>query len=461
MKRLFEPIDNASLIFFRIVFAVLGFIDIAISWGYKHLYKREFEPDGFQFRYYGFEWVDPLPEPFMNLSFVVILLAAIGILLGWRYRLCTTIFAIGFTYTFLLEKAYYLNHGYLFCVLSFMMIFLPAHTGLSQDVISGRVKRQNQIACWPIFLLCFSMGIVYFFGGIAKINIDWLNARPLIYWLENKSDLFIIGPLIAQDWVAWGMSYGGLFLDLFVVLLLINRKLRIWGLLFVLFFHFVNLLVFSIGIFPFLSVALTLLFFDPDFPRVIWNRLSSRFGLFRRIEDWWSQKTVHVPIQAIDQPTTRNKTIITYLIIGYGLMHVLLPLRHWYFPGTPAWTEEGHRYSWRMMLRSKRGYGTFKVVDNKTGEEFKERPKNYLNSRQKRKMLTHPDMILQYAHFLRDKYLEEGHESVSVYANIKCKLNGRAYQVFIDPEIDLAQVEWSYTRPSEWIVPFEWTEALD
>ena len=75
--------------------------------------------------------------------------------------------------------------------------------------------------------------------------------------------------------------------------------------------------------------------------------------------------------------------------------------------------------------------------------------KDYLSKKRLRKMRTHPDMILQFAHFLRDKYEEEGVANVEIYADIKAKLNGRVYQDFIDKEANLAEIEWSFFEHSD------------
>ena len=135
--------------------------------------------------------------------------------------------------------------------------------------------------------------------------------------------------------------------------------------------------------------------------------------------------------------------------------HVLFPLRHHLIPGDVAWTEEGHRYSWRMMLRSKQGFGTFLVkYQDSTGTERQQRirPVDSLRAKQYRKMWTHPDMILQYAHHLRDQYAPR-YDSVRVYAHVKCKLNGRDYHSFIDPQRDLARVAWTWRGGRDWILP--------
>ncbi|MEM9921192.1 MAG: HTTM domain-containing protein [Bacteroidota bacterium] len=453
MHRLFQSTNIASLVFFRIVFGILAFADILAAFVYKHLYVGAFSPEGFQFRYYGFEWVQPFPEPFMSLFFLVGLAAAVGITIGWRYRLCCTIYALAFSYTFLMEKGFYLNHGYLFCVLSFMMIFLPVHHHLSVDVVQGRVPASKQVPVWPLFLLRFSMGVVYFFGGIAKINADWLNGMPLKLWLKAKADMPVLGWLWGQEWVAYFMSYGGLLLDLFVTFFLLSKRTRLWALFFVLFFHSTNLIIFKIGIFPFLSVALTLLFFEPDFPLRTIAWLEKRLPFIGKIKDWWASKEPTTVLDTLPSPS-RNRQILIGTAIGvYCLIHCLLPLRHHYFKGDVAWTEEGHRYAWRMMLRSKRGYGSFRLEDRKTGATFIENPGDYLRPRQKRKLYTHPDMILQFAHFLRDKYKAEKQMDVIVKADIKVRLNGGPYQRYISDSTDLAHVEWSFLEEADWIVP--------
>lgn len=462
---LFRSIDIASLVFFRIAFGLLGFIDVISTLIYKYWEKQIFDVEKFQFPYYGFEWVKPLPEPWMSLIFMSSLMASIGVLFGKWYRFSATVFALGFSYFFLLEKAYYLNHGYFFILLSFVMIFLPANQAFSLDALK-KGQQLERIPYWPLFLLQFMMAVVYFYGGIAKINPDWLQAMPLKIWLKAKSDMPILGFLWTQEWVAYLMSYGGLFLDLFVVVFLINRKTRLWALGFVLFFHFVNLLLFQIGIFPFLSTALSLLFFPPDFPRKIIAWLFQRFlWLEKRIRNLplVLPQTIPATTSLNEQPTiSYNKKRWVTLIIGlFCLLHLVIPLRHHYFPGPVAWTEEGHRYAWRMMLRDKRGYGYFEVKTKEQEKTTKVRPEAFLNERQSRKMYTHPDMILQFAHFIRDKYEAEWNEEVEVYAQIKVKLNGRKYQRYIDPGRDLAREEWSFWKTSDWIVPFDDEQQKD
>lgn len=457
---MYRTIDIASLIFFRIVFGVLAFAETMALWTYFHWWEDTFNPDKFQFKYYGFQWVQSMYEPWMSLFFILMLVATIGIILGKYYRVCTTFFAFAFLYTFLLQKTHYLNHGYLFCWLSFVMIFLPAHRSFSMDVLKKPYIHSTTMPYWCLFILQFLMGVVYFYGGIAKINIDWLNAMPMKMWLAAKADMPLLGGLWAQEWVAWAMSYGGMLFDLSIVFLLINKKTRLFGLGLAIFFHTTNIILFNIGIFPFLSMGLTLLFFPSNFPRkwIAWAR--QKWQGIGRLQQAWMHRLEKAKKQEIDNNEKRNfvcweknkkyYSVAKTILLLIGLFHIVTPLRHHYFEGNVAWTEEGHRYSWRMMLRSKQGYGDFKVKNLTTGQTETIRPAVYLNKTQRRKMYTHPDMILQMAHFIRDQYTAKG-EEVAVYANIKVKLNGRKYQPFIDPTVDLAKEEWLFFSSSNWV----------
>jgi len=443
-SKLFESRDISALVFFRIVYAILAASEAGTQLIVKHLTLEQYTYGKFHFSYYGFQWVTPFPEPFMSLFFVLLFLTSIGVLVGWRYRWNVLFCALGFTYLFLVEKTNYLNHGYLWAVISWWMVLFPAHQNLSVDAHQGRVEARDTIPWWPLFILQFSMGVVYFYGGIAKINTDWLNAMPLLDWMEYKRSKPVIGWIIAQDWVAWLMSYGGLFLDLFVVPLMIWKRTRIFAFSLVVGFHFTNLLIFLIGIFPFLSVALTALYFPSNWPRKTWLKLRDRFPILEKINHWWiadEQNLSYAP-----------STPIGLLIGTYILIMLLLPFRHHYFPGDVAWTEEGHRYAWRMMLRGKKGKGHFIIKESGSSRTKKVRPRTYLNKRQSRKMLTHPDMILQFAHFLRDEYQEKGWQNPEVYAHVKSTLNGRPYALLVDSTRNLSTVEWSFLEPSDWIV---------
>lgn len=474
---LVTPIPNQTLVWLRIALGLLGGGDILGNGIYYHWYKRAF--DGFTFRYYGFEWVRPLPEPFFSLFFIAGFLLGIAVALGWRFRITAPLFALSFTYVFLLEKAHYLNHAYLFCWLAWLLVFTPAWREWSLDVRRNPADWSPVAPRWSVAIFPLLMGIVYFFGGIAKLNYDWLmEAMPLHLWVKNRSEIPLIGPVFALKPTAYFMAWGGFLLDLLIAFFLLHKRLRWWALAAAVFFHATNHLIFNIGIFPYLSLVMTSLFFEPHWPGKLVDWLAKRLSFVRRWQSGWQMRMAHrnkpcyfevsetesftkqqvlsysghTPFFGttglISQPSLRAQPRLVMALTLLIAVHVLLPLRHHYFKSDVAWSEEGHRYSWRMMLRSKRGYGGLRVVDNTTGQEEYVDPKNTLNDKQARKMYTHPDMILQYAHYLGEQCGE-----CAVYADITIRLNNGNYTRFIDPTVDLTQQSWGWLETKSWVLP--------
>ncbi len=435
---LFRSSSIIPVVFARILIGFLAFCDFLGHYIGYYWMKKAIVPGMFHFKYYGFEWVRIPPEPFWTLIFVVGGIAGLAVMLGYRYRQSIFILFLCFSYVFFAEKALYLNHGYLFVMILFWMNFVPANRWFSLDVKNGKVEAKSRVPKIYKLLFCFLMGLVYFYGGIAKFNPDWTRAVPMLKWLQYKSDYFLIGPLISQDWFAWFLSYGGLFFDTFIVFFLIIPATRKYAIFMAIFFHVTNTMIFQIGIFPWLSIGLTLLFMSDKWFDNIYDRWQKRWG-WRALN-----KEMILPPYA---------HLLKYSLIAYVVVMLLVPFRHHLYEGRVAWTEEGHRCSWRMMLRSKSGYGHF-VVKNDQGLNKKVYPKDYISARQRRSMFTRPDMILEFAHFLSKEFeTEEG--PAEVYADIKVKLNDYPSQVYIDRKVNLAEVEWSPWKRSTWIMEFK------
>jgi hypothetical protein len=159
------------------------------------------------------------------------------------------------------------------------MIFIPAHKSFSLDAYFFKKIKSNITPAWHLWLIRFLIGVPYFFGGIAKINLDWLRGYPLHNWLLDDLDFPIIGKYFTEDWMILLMSYSGLLLDLAVVPVLLFKKTRVWGFLVTCSFHLMNDQLFSIGIFPWFMIAASTLFFAPDWPKKLLAKYS--LGIFK------------------------------------------------------------------------------------------------------------------------------------------------------------------------------------
>ncbi len=449
MKRQFthfliRPIDPASLVMFRVVFGFLLITDIMNT--YLSGVISDLAASPVQFTYYGFGWV-PMPSDTMLLFVTMAGCAGAAMFAAGRwYYMGVTLMTAVYAWFFLVEKSLYLNHGYLTIVLCLLCFIIPLHR---QGRFFDGHEQPGVLYGWHLFLLCFSMGVVYFFGGIAKLNSDWLQALPLQIWLPNVKQPLFFGPFIEELWFAYFISYGGVIFDLSIVFFMLSKRFRLYAFAAAVLFHLSNHIFFNIGTFPWLSLMLTSLFFSPSFPRKLpWlGRWFERH--YEVSEEYFSRRM---------STSTINRLVLPGLAI-YAAFHFYMPVRHHFFPGDVAWTEEGHRYAWRMMLRSKTGSGYFIV--NEAGGEKQEKvwPRSIITSRQHRIMLTHPDMILQMAHYLRDTYSEQWESEVEVYARITCSLNGRPRATYIEPEINLSTERFRWFRSAGIISPHPDTQV--
>jgi len=441
-----QQTNAAPLAVFRILFGVMMLLSIIRFWANGWIQKLYLEPN-YHFSYYGFEWVKPLGN-YTYLLFFICGLSSICISLGFKYRIAIVTFFLSFTYIELMDKTTYLNHYYFISILSFLLIFLPANKFFSLDSFLNKKEYKN-IPKWTIDSLKLLLGIVYFYAGLAKLNSDWLfRAQPLKIWLPSKYDLPLIGEnFMQQEWFHFAMSWGGAIYDLSIPFLLLYKRTRIFAFVLVVFFHVFTRVLFPIGMFPYIMIIATLIFFETNFHQKIINILKK---ILRKLS-----LEVQSKINTIKNYNYSNsKSRIVYpIIILFFVIQILFPWRYLLYPGELFWTEEGYRFSWRVMLIEKAGYTTFKIVDGKTGKFFMVDNKDFLTSFQEKQMSFQPDFILEYAHYLGDHFKSQGHKNIEVYAESFVALNGRMSTRFINPNIDLYQVKDTFLHKN-WILPF-------
>ena len=450
-----RPVDIAMLVYFRVVFGAVMVWEVCRYLANGWIAEYYIDPV-MSFDYWPFTFVEPLPGPLPYVQFVVMGGLAAAMVLGWRYRLCAFLFALNFTWVFLSEKSTYLNHLYLVTLLAWMMVLLPAHRAVSLDARRDPALRSDTAPAWTLWLLRAQIAVVYVYGGIAKLNSDWLNAQPMTIWMDARSDMLGIGPIIASTWGTWFLTYAGIVFDLFVVPAVMWKRTRGVALASALLFHTTNETMFSIGIFPYLAMAATLVFLEPDWPRRVAARVAAwsqgRGGAWV-IDDPFAKDP---PAPTAPAPASAIARWGPAVFVVWTVWQCAMPFRHLLYPGNVSWTEEGHNFAWHMKLRTKRSRVRIEVVDKGTGQKTIVDHKEHLGDRQARKMVTRPDMMVQFAQWLAQEY-EAGGRDVAVYMSVMSSLNGRKAQLLVDPTVDLSEVERGLGHAT-WILPL--TEEL-
>lgn len=433
---LFTQIDNSALIVFRIFFGLLITLEawgaIATGWVRKTLVVPEFT-----FNFIGFDFLQtfPGPGPQMYAYFALMGIFGVFVMLGYKYRWSMLAYGLMWSGVYFMQKSSYNNHYYLLMLLCGLMTLLPAGNAVSIDAKQRPEKAKTHMSRWVVILIVLQLWIVYTYASVAKFYPDWLDASVPELLMKGRKGYWGIGEILQQRWVHYTIAYVGILFDGLIIPLLLWKKTRKWAFGISIFFHLFNSIIFQIGIFPYMSLAFSLFFFEPKVVhRIFLNR--------------WKWKSFY---EGSDVIVHKTKYAWIFVMSVYFVIQIGLPLRHWFIQDNVLWTEEGHRLSWRMMLRSKSGSLIFYAEDKATGKRELIKLSQHLSKKQQRNIRTKPDMMWQFAQRMKKKYAAEGID-IAIYAHCRVRVNGRKLQKFTDETVDLVSVPWNYFGHSSWVL---------
>lgn len=434
-KLFFKQVDISPLIVFRILF---GLLMVAECWGAiaTGWVKETFVDPEFTFTFMGFEWTQFLLGKTMYGYFLIMGIFAWGVALGYRYRLSSIMLTLMWTLVYFMQKSHYNNHYYFIVIIATLMCCVPANSYYSLDVKQNRTQEKTTCSSWCLWIFATEIAILYFYAAIAKVYPGWINGdfialkyQAQASWFEKQLGWYSFASLLRNQSLHLFVVWAGIFFDLFIVPLLLWKKTRTPALILTFVFHLANSIILHVGIFPYFALSFALFFYTPETIRKIFFKRKPRI--------------THI----------HNNHYKPYIVITVAIVlitHTLLPIRHHFIEDDVFWTEEGHRMSWRMMLRAKSGYTTFTLVDQK-GKRSTINPLDYLTSRQAAIMQTKPDMIWQFAQYVKKKKREEGIDSIKIFAKGKLSLNQGRYYSFIYDTVDLTQVKWNVFQHETWL----------
>ncbi|XP_065254811.1 vitamin K-dependent gamma-carboxylase [Emys orbicularis] len=452
-----RPTDPASLGIFRFLFGLLMALDIPQERGLSYLDHKYL--DGLEVcRFPLVNFLEPLPLDWMYLLYTVMLLGALGIMLGCCYRLSCLLFMLPYWYVFFLDKTAWNNHSYLYGLLGFQLTLMDANRYWSIDGLRHPRKRNAHVPLWNYTVLRMQIFIVYFIAGIKKLDADWVEGYSMgslsRHWLFDPFKL-VLSEEMTSLLVVHG---GGLVLDLTAGYLLFFDTTRPAALVFVSYFHCMNSQLFSIGMFSYTMLATSPLFCSPDWPR----RLGARFPaclrkLLPSVEPPQpSEACVYRGSERKGRgrgergPGLRQKLGALFTVL-YVLEQLFLPYSHFITQGYNNWTKGLYGYSWDMMVHS-RSHQHVKITyrDGVTGEL------GYLNPgvfTQSRRWKDHADMLKQYATCLSRLLHNYNVSQPEIYFDIWVSINDRFQQRLFDPQVDIVRAEWSPFRHTPWLKP--------
>ena len=380
---LFKHIDNSALIVFRIIFGLLLFLE-AIGAIFTGWVKRTLVDPEFTFSFIGFEWLQPLPGNWMYAFYVVMGIFGFMVMIGYKYRLSIIAYTLMWSATYFMQKSSYNNHYYLLIILCAIMALQPAHKYMSVDAKQNPSIVSYSMPNWSRWILIIQMWIVYTYASIAKMYPDWIDTTVPELLMKSKQHYYLIGEWLQNTWVHYGVAYGGILFDGLIIPLLLFKPTRKFAFFASVFFHLFNSFVFQVGIFPYMSLGFCVFFFAPETIR----------NIFLKKKPLYIEDEIIIP--------NYKKPLITVLALHFAVQ-IALPLRHWFLKDNVLWTEEGHKLSWRMMLRSRDGTATYRVVDKETKQTTIIKLDEYLSTKQKRLVKSRPDFIWQFSQHLKQK----------------------------------------------------------
>ncbi len=480
-----RPVDAFPLAVFRIILAVTFWV-----WATKFLsddnWRILFVDPHMLFKYAGFEWVEAWRGNGMWWHFQLTRCAAVCLGIGLFTRVSAATLALSMAYVILVERHIYNNHDYLLGCTAGLCVFLPCDARWSvaakfrrwrtsrrktndRDSSQRRITETGSMHRWQWWLLRFQLGVPYVFGGIAKLDSDWLAGQPAGMYLGPHTDLPVLGTLFEQPIAPIVMAYGGLFFDLTIVPGLMWRWTRPIAIAAALMFHLTNATIFQIGVFPWFMLA-TLFVFFPLKSLTRWTqRLSPRKASNPLVEE---KENSNLPTGRNDPSVLQSSLIgepgmqgrrlrwsmlnarsrwAIQLAVVYVVIQLLLPIRPWVLPGNPSWNERGQRFSWRMMLRHKDCLLWYCVQSD--SESLFVPAKHVMSPNQLQRAPRDPELIRQAADKIQSLAEQIGYPECRVYALALVSLNGRPPRLMVNPDVDLTQVQRGWLR-DDWVLQY-------
>lgn len=440
-KKLFQPTDALPLEIFRYLFILTLLLQFYSFHSARFLEAGIIAPV-YLFAFHGFEFLTKFPDGVIKLLYALLLLMPILMLIKRLFRYAVFVYLIAFSFFFLVEQSYYNNHFYLIILYCAFWIFYNPQKANGKLWIPG----------WVLLLFQIQLFIVYFYGGLVKINSDWLfHQEPARTLLSVNAKQLFSSEIAKSTFAINYLTYGGLIFDLVIGFLIFNRKTLWIGIVLNIAFHLTNIFLFNIGdggdigIFPIMMICTNVMFIPAEQLRKLIQKLG------------WASQVVIPPGKgklADNMPHYSSK--VKPWLVAYFIIQLLLPFRYHLIGSDVDWTGQASFFAWRMKSYTKQcGIRFFYQADaSQPKKEYQ--MGRIINTMQIDRMAQHANMIYQFVQYIKsDLQRKEGLTNPIITADVMIAFNGKTPQAFINPKQNLTLVEFSsFSRP-QWVLPLK------
>jgi vitamin K-dependent gamma-carboxylase len=447
---LLKPVDALPVRVFRALFGIAMMMEMIYLLSNDAVEKLVLLPQ-VRITYDFFEWLSPLPAPLMRALPFLMLIAAFLLTIGKWTRAAGLSFFIMHFYFLMLDKSYYNNHMYLYSLFGLLFAF-EEETRRKDGVLT--------VPNWIWRVIQFQVLVVYFYGGIAKLNADWMfRHEPVLSILKAPQTTWILQSNMSA-FITNALVWGGLLYDLGVPFLLMIRKTRYIALLLCFIFHISNIFIFNtgesgtIGEFPLVMIASCILFFDPEIINKWLNKLP--VNPFKPKLPQTARKKVpekKQPAVAQKPGLAYNSRFVVPFIFIYCLVQLLLPLRYHLITDNVMWTGEANNFAWRMKIRSADFKNRMWVRAEPAGERTELHPIGFINTMQHTLISQFPVDMMKFAKAMVPILKKRGVHDPIIEVTMELGINGRPRQLAIDSTLNLAAVNYTPWKHAEWILP--------
>ena len=304
----------------------------------------------------------------------------------------------------------------------------------------GSLKGKNKkvsIPYYQVFALKAQIFLTFFIAGINKINYFWLiKHQPMKHILETKATISN-SPWIDTAFFHAFFSWSGMLFDLAIGFLIWIPKFRKWGIILFIGFNLMNFWLFhdigEIGFFPFLLLACLAIFLNPD-------------KIEAKLKWLVPRKPKKDSISSIPSAAWAPLFLSIYLFF-----QIIIPFRHYLYPGHVDWNGLGQRFAWRMKIMYKDVDMHFYLIEVGETEKREVNPTFFLNDKQLTNLMYYPDFIPPVARYIKEEGIRKGLKNPKVVANFHVGFNGEKMKPLVPSAIDLSKVEYKPGDQLYWL----------